>query len=328
MKNNSNLLNKVLNLDKWQAVQDSIAEKTHLAIVTVDYKGDTVTEHSGCNKFCKLIRDNPSLAQYCKKCDSRGGLEAVRQNKPYIYLCHFDIVDIAIPIIINNFYAGAILAGQVRLKKDHKLEKILTIPSELDKKIKHELADAYAELPLLTYDEILTSINMLNKICNYVIEESLQKNLLIDMYENVYRRDKFEGTNVSLDNAREILASGVSNHYNKPIIGSDIQSVTLRPAIEYINANYKEDIKVSTLTDVCNISAGYLSRLFVKETGYTFTEYLNRVKIMAACEMLKNTDYSIAGISDALGFSDPSYFNRVFKKIESVTPAVYRKFNK
>ncbi|MDU4588241.1 PocR ligand-binding domain-containing protein, partial [Clostridium sp.] len=110
MNNNFNL-DKLIDLEKWEDLQETIASVTNVAIIIVDYKGNPVTKHSGCHRFCKEIRANPELVKYCQKCDSRGGLEAVRLNEPYIYLCHYNIIDIAIPIMIDGKYIGAIMAG-------------------------------------------------------------------------------------------------------------------------------------------------------------------------------------------------------------------------
>ncbi|WP_252233382.1 PocR ligand-binding domain-containing protein, partial [Clostridium sp. DSM 1985] len=86
IKDNLNL-NKVIDLEKWVNLQESLAVVTKVAIIIVDYKGNPITKHSGCHRFCKAVRANPELVKYCQKCDSRGGLEAVRLNEPYIYLC-------------------------------------------------------------------------------------------------------------------------------------------------------------------------------------------------------------------------------------------------
>lgn len=315
-----NHLSKVFNLDKWQEVQDAIAVSTKFAIITVDFKGDPVTKHSCCSRFCEKIRRDPTLSSYCRRCDSRGGLEAVRLNNAYIYLCHFDIVDIAIPIIINNNYAGAILAGQVRLATPHNLERIMTKPDGLEKCIPPELLALRDELPTLTYDEILIATDAIHKLANYIIEESLNKNLLIDMYERIFKNEKLNaGIEIMQKEALPTITNTCSNTAK--------DSAILRPAISYMNNHISSGISVAELAKICNISEGYLIRLFKHTTGETVTQYHNKLKINAACDMLTNSEMSIHAISDALGFSDPSYFNRVFKKHRNISPAIYRKFN-
>jgi len=80
-KEHQNLL-KIINVEKWQYLQDSLATVTGMAIITVDYKGVPITRHSSRQMFCSLVREDPELTRHCQKCDSRGGLEATRR---YVY---------------------------------------------------------------------------------------------------------------------------------------------------------------------------------------------------------------------------------------------------
>ena len=57
----------------------------------------------------------PHIPQTRQKCDSLAGLEAVRLNQPFIYLCHCGIVDVAVPITVGDQYLGAVMFGQVRI---------------------------------------------------------------------------------------------------------------------------------------------------------------------------------------------------------------------
>ena len=54
-------INKILDLNKWKRLQDSLATVTKLAILTVDYKGIPVTSHSSCQAFCQNVRKDPEL---------------------------------------------------------------------------------------------------------------------------------------------------------------------------------------------------------------------------------------------------------------------------
>ena len=110
---------KVLDIEKWQHLQDSLAKVTNLALIMVDFRGQPLTVHSENRNFCQMVRHHPELSKYCEKCDARGSIEAVRTNQPFIYRCHFDIVDISIPIMFNNHLVGALMAGQVKLATGH-----------------------------------------------------------------------------------------------------------------------------------------------------------------------------------------------------------------
>ncbi|MDC7249424.1 MAG: helix-turn-helix transcriptional regulator, partial [Sphaerochaetaceae bacterium] len=75
---------------------------------------------------------------------------------------------------------------------------------------------------------------------------------------------------------------------------------------------------------LCNISSSYFSKLFKKVTGDNFANYINKIRVKKAQELLVNTDNPITVIAMDLGFGDNSYFNKVFKKIEGVAPSLYR----
>ena len=166
---------------------------TNMAIISVDYRGNPVTKHSGCSKFCESVRNHPHMVKYCQKCDARGGLEAVRLNEPYIYLCHYNIIDVAIPIIIDGKYMGAIMAGQVKLLEDKTkdMEKIIsTSHDSIANEVLEEFKDYYEELPILTYEQVKNIANMLSSLCNYLVEEALDKNLILEMYKKSISSNK------------------------------------------------------------------------------------------------------------------------------------------
>lgn len=341
---NDNLnLSKVINLEKWVGLQELLAIFTKLAMITVDYKGNPVTVHSGCHRFCKAVRANPELEKYCKRCDSRGGLEAVRLNNAYIYLCHFNIVDIAIPIIIDGKYIGAIMAGQVKLSDSNAqdiLEKIVVTPkNSIAKNVLEDLKEYYEELPVLSYAEVKQIANMLFSLCNYLVEEALDKNLILGMYQKTIKKE-FEidsstlmgYTIKNMEHGKKEISNALLNAYirEKPYSnGVEITvSNTLKPAIEYIYENKSENITVEKMAKVCHISASYFSRLFAKETGENFSNYSSRLKIEWAKNILEEKNMCINEISNELGFSETGYFIKVFKKYEGVTPAIYRKYCK
>lgn len=96
-------------------------------------------------------------------------------------------------------------------------------------------------------------------------------------------------------------------------------------AIRYIDANYGENL---TLGDVCKhfaISKTYFCHLFKLITGKTFTEYLTELRVQEAKNLLEDHSQSITEISEKLGFSNTSYFSKIFKKYTGRLPKEYRK---
>jgi len=95
-------------------------------------------------------------------------------------------------------------------------------------------------------------------------------------------------------------------------------------AIQFIYEHYNEDITITTVARSLDISEGYLSRIFKKETGYTFTNYLIFYRIKLAMNLLKNHRVKVYEVADEVGYSDTTYFSSQFKKVVGMSPSEYQ----
>lgn len=106
---------------------------------------------------------------------------------------------------------------------------------------------------------------------------------------------------------------------------SKIEAV--RPAVEYMNENYAENITVDQLAKIAHISKSYFMRRFRETVGIGAIEYLSQIRIKKTCELLVKTDMTAAEIAYECGFRNLSNFNRQFRNIVGCTPKKYRKMN-
>ena len=104
-------------------------------------------------------------------------------------------------------------------------------------------------------------------------------------------------------------------------------SIHVRRSIDFIYDNLHKQITVNELAEREHLSAGYFSRLFVKEMGMNVNQYINETKIKTAQNMLRYSDFSLMDISLSLGYSSQSAFSASFKKITGMSPKVYRDAN-
>lgn len=116
--NNINLdsleINDVIDIDLLQKFQDNFAESMDIASITVDINGNPVTKPSLYTSFCMDFTHSTKIgADRCAQSHKRGGEEAARTGKPYVYTCHAGLVDFAAPIIVDGKQIGTILGGQV-----------------------------------------------------------------------------------------------------------------------------------------------------------------------------------------------------------------------
>ncbi len=104
----------------------------------------------------------------------------------------------------------------------------------------------------------------------------------------------------------------------------NVISIHIRRSIDYIYDNLQNNLTVAFLAERENLSPGYFSRLFMKETGMGLKDFIKEAKIRTAQNMLKYSTFSILEISTSLGFSSQSAFTSVFKELTGMTPKKYR----
>lgn len=109
------------------------------------------------------------------------------------------------------------------------------------------------------------------------------------------------------------------NSYNRRTINS-----TLQKAMDYIKQNYNEAITLNDVAEHTYVSIYYLSRMFTKELGKNYVDYLNEVRIEKAKEYLKDSCYKTYEIAELVGIKDAHYFSKIFKKYTGVTPSEYK----
>lgn len=100
-------------------------------------------------------------------------------------------------------------------------------------------------------------------------------------------------------------------------------SLTLAPAITYVEQNYRAKLSSSTAASLCRLTTFQFSRLFRETYGLTFQEYMLRFRIREACRLLRNPVAQVTDVAHLVGFNDPSYFGKIFKRYTSVSPSQY-----
>jgi len=91
-------------------------------------------------------------------------------------------------------------------------------------------------------------------------------------------------------------------------------------ALRFIQYNYTDDISIEDIAAYIGVSRSYLYKLFTEAMGLSPKEYLMNLRISQACGLLRSNEMTISQISASVGFKDPLYFTRVFKKSKGMTP--------
>ncbi|KKB34528.1 PocR ligand-binding domain-containing protein [Bacillus thermotolerans] len=179
-------LQEIIDIEFLQKVQDTFAKATGFAAVTVDFRGNPITDYSNFSPFCRLVRQEPQLVDSCLKCDAFGGLEAARKEKPHVYHCHTGLVDFAIPIIVKGQLVGSVLAGQVKLP-EHDDSRLTSITNDRSSWEGHkEIERAYANIPAIPYEKINAAAEMMF----YVINNMFEKDMMHFMQEELNAKNE------------------------------------------------------------------------------------------------------------------------------------------
>lgn len=93
---------------------------------------------------------------------------------------------------------------------------------------------------------------------------------------------------------------------------------------EYIEQNYCQNFKISVFEEKYHFSSAYLTKLFRSTYGYSIYEYVLKIRMERAKELLENPDIKILDISDRLGYTDNHYFSKAFRNYYNISPSQYR----
>lgn len=107
----------------------------------------------------------------------------------------------------------------------------------------------------------------------------------------------------------------------------DIHNSRMLPVFKYVMNNFKEEIKLETVSRLANMNASSFSRYFAQFQKKTFTQFLNEIRIGYACKLLIENKCNIASACYESGFNNISNFNRQFKAIKNITPSGYIKLH-
>ncbi|GAB1483206.1 hypothetical protein MASR2M78_20220 [Treponema sp.] len=94
-------------------------------------------------------------------------------------------------------------------------------------------------------------------------------------------------------------------------------------AISYINGHFTEQVQLSSVADAAQVSGAYLSRLFTEHLHSTFVDFVTELRIGRAEELIRESRMSIKEIAYAVGYQDPNYFTKIFRKATGLVPSLY-----
>lgn len=176
------------------------------------------------------------------------------------------------------------------------------------------------------YTELLLKNHLLfeNKIVNDDFFFGIMENIIEEFQE------KKEGYELVLRGLSYQILTILLRRYTKAVPDQselDMQYRRLnqiKPAIIYMEEHMAEKITLVELSEVTHLSPNHFSRVFKTVSGLSPVEFLNRIRVQKAAQLLLNTDKTVVEIAMDTGFNDGNYFSRSFKKYRSETPSEFR----
>lgn len=202
---------------------------------------------------------------------------------------------------------------------------VIIPPNRLHKSILCE--DYRHERVVIYFDKRSVSENILKKLYLYSGVITLPN----DAAKRVFKLINILLQEQSVDEWHEEYVSGVLTEMLVVILRSECEKplpyagIKIEKIIDYVKRNCCEHISLESVAKKFFVSSAHLSRLFSKNTGFTFTRYVNYQRIIHAQMLLSSGEMSIGEVATKSGFENLTHFGRVFKQLAGCSPREYRK---
>ncbi len=190
----------------------------------------------------------------------------------------------------------------------------------------------FAEEPFIKATEVIPELadvkNLLQKaqygVEFYDVDDAIKKKLrAIKTSSGVFRLTEFlrlisyliKDKNYSLLSQKQVQTQGEALPSFKQ----------LEDVIEKVRKNFEEELNMEKLANSINMNSSCFSRHFKKATGYTFTDFVNQLRVTKACSLLLETDQYVSTICYSVGFNNIANFNRRFKDLKGSSPREFRR---
>jgi AraC-like DNA-binding protein/ligand-binding sensor protein len=237
------------------------------------------------NPFCALMAGSNRSCAACLELQQRVEQEA--SQKPSTLECFAGLSESAVPVRVGESVVGYMQTGQIMLRKHSKIRfrKILVKLTEWDVNIdRQKLEKAYFGTPVLARRRYESALRLL-----------------------------------------AIFGEQLSTLSNQIVVKERLaEAPVITKARIFIAAHQVDELSLTDVARAVNMSEFYFSKVFKKETGLTFVEYLTRVRMETLKHLLLNPHKRISEAAYEAGFQSLSQFNRIFRRIAGEAPSSYR----
>ena len=287
MNNNQSLIEALAKSKVYQDYERAFSEATGLPVSLRPVESWQLPHHGKRNEnpFCAMMADKSRTCANCLQVQQK--LSDHATEEAYTTNCDAGMSDTAVPVRLGEKVVGFLQTGQVFRKKPSAAQFDRTAKQISEWGIDADMAklrSAYFETRVLAPKQYASSVRLLS-----------------------------------------IFAEHLSMVSNQVVV----QQQTAEPPVitrakQFIHEHQGEDLSLGQVAKAVNTSTFYFCKMFKKATGVNFTDYLSRVRIEKAKNLLLNPNLRISEIAYEVGFQSLTHFNRVFKKIVGQSPTEYR----
>jgi AraC-like DNA-binding protein/ligand-binding sensor protein len=286
MLTDRDLIQQLKRTDIFSHYESAFSEALRLpmAIRPADAWAPALRGHKFENPFCALMAETNRSCAACLEVQDQAAKGA--RDQPATITCFAGLSDSAVPIRVGERLVGFLQTGQVALTPRTKA--------------------GFA------------------RITRRLLEWGLSTN--IQRLEEAYFHSKVLSPKqyASMIKLLEVFAKHLSVVANQLAVDSPNESPFVRKAKAYIARHQDDQVTLEQAAAAMNVSTFYFCKLFKKATGMTFTEYLGRVRVEKAKNLLLNPHLRISEIAYSVGFQSLTHFNRLFRQFAGESPSNFR----
>lgn len=287
MNANKNLTEVLASSKVYQDYERAFSETTGLPVTLRPVESWQLPHHGKRNEnaFCSMVAQKSRACAACLQVQQQ--LAEGATVEPQTVICHFGLCDTAVPVRLGEQLIGFLQTGQVFRRKptNAQFERTAKLAEEWGVPVdRTELKKAYFDTRVLTPKQHESMIKLLSIFAQHL---SMISNQIVVQQQNA----------------------------EPPVIIK---------AKQFIQEHQTDDLSLGDVARAVNTSTFYFCKMFKKYTGLNFTNYLSRLRIEKAKNLLLNPNLRVSEIAYEVGFQSLTHFNRVFKKIIGQSPTEYR----
>ena len=288
MNGNNNHLYKALSNSKlYQDYERAFNEAANLPLSLRSIESWQLPHHGrrGENPFCAAVAQTSRACAACLQVQQK--LAERSRHHPHTLTCRHGMCETAVPVRMGEHLVGFLKTGQV-FRKSPSVAQFDRAAKQLAdwgvKTDKQQLEDAYFSTPVVSPAWYESTVQLLSTFAQHL---SMVGNQVMVQQQNA----------------------------EPPMITR---------AKEFILERQTDNLRLGQVAKAVNASPFYFCKMFKKKTGMNFTDYLARVRIEKAKNLLLNQNLRVSEIAYAVGFQSLTHFNRVFKRVVNQSPTQYR----